>query len=354
VRFPDGASPQLRELATRLEPGLDPDGLADMVLYDHDVAKIALAARAGGDAEPAKDEPTADEPEFDTWHERTGRQLYYLLCELEPELAELRSGALIRTVVQLPDRAVFYYLIESGTHLYGSTSRTDRLEEVDRQVADLVNRVRRSVKYSPLNYGAYSSMRRDAAWLAEAGHGGEESVDESGSFRSLRDMEPTTDVPPVPAPAAPVDEAELFWSRDHDAPESPAASGAMAASLATTGLHYVALHHVDGRPGTSVDLLDHRDLDPFFTVTDRERRRARYRRIGELLPGVVEQMNRSLRALTDGELARLVLDVEQGAIYFHALPNARYLVGVTLDQERVADADARMARLGEALSPETG
>ncbi|MYW05133.1 hypothetical protein [Streptomyces sp. SID3343] len=346
MRFPDGASPQLRELATRLEPGLDPDGLADMVLYDHDVAKIALAARA-----PAEGEPDADEPEFGTWHERTGRQLYYLLCELEPELAELRSGALIRTVVQMPDRAVFYYLIESGTHLYGSTSRTDRLEEVDRQVADLVNRVRRSVKYSPLNYGAYSSTRRDAAWIVDAGEE-EGSEDESGSFRRLR-AEEVVEAPATRVQSAPVDAAGLFWSLD-DGPESSRRSGAMAAALAIVGLHYVALHRPDGRPGPSVDLLDHADLDPFFTITDRERRRARYRRIGELLPGVVEQMNRSLLALTDGELVRLVLDVEQGALYFHALPDGCYLVGVTLDQEQVAEADARMARLGDALSTETG
>jgi hypothetical protein len=64
----------------------------------------------------------------------------------------------------------------------------------------------------------------------------------------------------------------------------------------------------------------------------------------------VNWLNTALWAVTGGEVLRFVLDVEQGALYLFALPGDRYLVGVTLDQRLVEQADAAMQELTAKLS----
>jgi hypothetical protein len=45
----------------------------------------------------------------------------------------------------------------------------------------------------------------------------------------------------------------------------------------------------------------------------------------------------------------LVLDVEQGAVIYYRLGVGDYLIGVTLNQERVGAADGKLASLATAL-----
>ncbi|TVL92400.1 hypothetical protein [Streptomyces sp. SAJ15] len=358
VRFPDGESPQLRALSRRLSPALDPEELPHLVLYDHDIAKISVTAAGSEEPEPS-----------DSRHERTGRQLYYLLSGLEPELAELRSGALIRTVVRVPDGALFFYLVEAGSHLYGATSRPDRIEAADQTIARTVNELRRSVRYSELNYGAYSSWRRgDTPWKAAEALS-HDTLDTGAPSTTASGPEATADRAPGAPPdeksdASPQGPAEVSGGAPTDAPEplpphvSTSAPGSAAAqlarALAVSGLHYLAHHTPDRAPRAVADLLDHPELSDFFRHISRDQRRERYHRVGALLPGLVARLNDSLCAVIGGELVRVVLDVEQGAIYYHALPDGGYLVGVTVDQERVAEADERLARLGHELTGEGG
>jgi hypothetical protein len=58
---------------------------------------------------------------------------------------------------------------------------------------------------------------------------------------------------------------------------------------------------------------------------------------------VVGQLDNRLADLHTGKLVRVVLDVEQGAIYFYNLGDIGFLVGVTLDQQQVDPADWKMS-----------
>ncbi|WP_329338965.1 hypothetical protein OG866_28280 [Streptomyces sp. NBC_00663] len=301
----------MTELATRLRQLLSIEGLAHLVLYDGDMAKVVLDADVSG-GEDAEGVPLVSRS-----HEQAGRHLYYILEELEPDFAELRTGALIRTVLRVPSGAIFYYLVEPGLHLYGATSAVDRLDELDALFADCVNDLRMVVNYSPLDFGSYLSKKsetpaRPASWSR---------------------------------PAEPAPEDGDVVSVSHTAPGAVVAP--LRAALDVDGLHYVTYYAGDVY---SADMFRHPALRRYFLATTPQRRRDKYGRMGLLLPGVARRMNASLSAILEGEVLQIVLDVEQGAVYYHALPDQRYLVGVTLDQSRVAEADQRVGQLGRELT----
>ncbi|GAB3932804.1 hypothetical protein GCM10027614_02650 [Micromonospora vulcania] len=101
----------------------------------------------------------------------------------------------------------------------------------------------------------------------------------------------------------------------------------------------------------AVDILEHSELDSFFnrgvTVADR---RDRYQRLAGDLSLLALQVGRDLRRAVAGDVARLVLDVEMGAVYYYRLSLDDYLVGVTLNQDLVARADEEMATLARRLT----
>jgi hypothetical protein len=311
VRFPDGEKAAMAELAEHLR-GLIAKGIDHIVLYDEDVPKVVLGS--------AQD---IDEP-LSAQHERIGRSLYYILQELEPDFANLRTGTLIRTVLRMPTGAVFYYLVEPGIHLYGASSAVERIEALDESIAGSVNGLREAVRFSALDFGSFVS-RRSAPGRPVAAVGHDR---------------------PAPGRAQPA-------SRSAGTGANPVLSRA----LRPEGLHYLAYYRGDGSGGRSapevVDIFERPDLRQFFRATTPEHRRGRYHRLGTLLPGVMRRMNESLRAVLRGELVRVVLDVEQGAVYFHTLPDAGFLLGVTLDQNFVAVSDDQMSRTAKELA-ETG
>ncbi|WP_190014907.1 hypothetical protein [Streptomyces lucensis] len=312
----------MASLADQLRRILGSDGLAHLVLYDGDTAKVVLDAAATttgtDDAESAS-------------HERTGRQLHYILEELEPDFAALRTGALIRTVLRVPTGAVFYYLVEPGFHLYGATGAVDRLDELDARMAECVNGLRMPARFSPLNYGSWFN---EEPWV--------------GQPVAAPPQPPQPDPEPSGRASAPVG-GHLAERRPEDADAPLDAADALRSALDVGGLHYIAYHESSTRAWV-YDIFDHPGLGSFFRGQTPDRRRERYRLMGQLLPGVTQRMNLSLRAIMRGELLQVVLDVEQGAVYFHALPGRRYLVGVTLDQSRVTEADRRVARLAAGLA----
>ncbi|MDT7846140.1 hypothetical protein [Streptomyces justiciae] len=310
-RYPDGENPQMAELAERLRQLLSIEGLAHLVLYDGDLAKVVLDADVSGD--------TDDEgvPLISRFHEQAGRRLYYLLEELEPDFAELRTGALIRTVLRVPSGAIFYYLVEPGLHLYGATSAAHRIDELDELVADCVNDLRAMVNYSLLDYGSYLSLKSETTARPTSWSRSDDPAPEDGDVVSASH----------PAPGPVIDPLRTALDLD--------------------GLHYIAYYAGDVY---SADMFHHPALRRYFVATTPQRRRDKYGRMGLLLPGVARRMNASLDAVLEGEVLQIVLDVEQGAVYYHALPGQRYLVGVTLDQSRVAEADQRVARLGRELT----
>jgi hypothetical protein len=310
----------MKELALTLRSLLSPEGPAHMVLYDRDTPRIVV------------DAPGMEE----SGHERAGRLLYYVLEELAPDFANLRTGALIRTVLRVPSGAVFFYLIQSGIHLYAATDRVDRLEEVDEALADKVNDIRASINYSVLDFGSFLSRttRRAAADpsgnTAEAGAPAAPDHDEKTAGSGTVDLEEHvhTVMGRVPAPGR--------------------TSEVLREALDLHGLHYLAYY--DGSTALhTTDIFAHPGLGRYFLGPTPRARRERYGRLGRLLPGVVRRLNTSVGPVMQGELLQVVLDVEQGAAYYHVLRDGHFLVGVTLDQARVAEADKRMTRVGRDL-----
>jgi hypothetical protein len=120
-------------------------------------------------------------------------------------------------------------------------------------------------------------------------------------------------------------------------------------------LQYIA-YYVDGNCIMSLDLLDHPELARFHEVVEPYQRREEYGRQGKALHSLLKRLNSELNPLNTGDLIRLVLDVERGAIYYHVVTTDtdRYLVGVTLNQYKVHVADAKMALLVDDIRVHLG
>ncbi|MEO3749612.1 hypothetical protein [Streptomyces sp. B6B3] len=306
--FPNGETPALRALAEHLTAIADADGLAHLILYDRGTVRIAVAA---GDPDDADD------------HARNGRQLYFTLGELGPDLAQLRSGVLMRTIIQVPTGAIFFFLVGGDVHLYGATQHAEHTDELDRLMARAANGIRRDWRYSELDFGSYLSVARNDGAAAGA--------------------------PGPPAATAPDDRPGGADAEPDGGPLAP-----LAGALSATGLHHVAYHQPGRAEVVTADVFDDPALEEFFAFLSRDERRAQYRILGERLPGLANWLNTALWAVTGGEAIRLVLDVELGALYLFALPDNRYLVGVTLDQTLVEVADRAMQRLTAELTRRLG
>ncbi|MFJ6834096.1 hypothetical protein [Streptomyces sp. NPDC091209] len=122
-------------------------------------------------------------------------------------------------------------------------------------------------------------------------------------------------------------------------------------ALGVHGLHYLA-YYTGGAPTCRVDLFAHSAVQSFLGSSTAEQRRDRYSLLGQLLPGVTGRMNTSLNALLEGEMRQIVLNIERGAVYFQQLPEHCYLLGVSLDQSHLAEADRHIERLSRELASE--
>lgn len=321
----------MTDIAIRLGRLLQPDGLAHLVFYDRDTPKVVLDA--GPTADDGSQDPSV--PDRPRLHERMGRQLYYILEELQPDFAALRTGDLIRTVVRVPTGAVLFYMVEPGYHLYAATAAVDRLDQLDAQLAESVNDLRTVVRYSPLNYGSWFNK-----WLA---------MDAPPAAPAAETPRVLTDLPQDGTEGG-TDPADYVFHKVTDQPDiPPQVSDRLLETLRVDGLHYVS-YFTGTRPVFTADIFRHPALVNFFRGPTQDERREKYGRIGRLLPAVTRRMNLSLRAVLEGEIHQVVLDVEQGAVYFHALPDRRFLLGVTLDQSKVAEADRQIGRIGRELA----
>jgi hypothetical protein len=127
---------------------------------------------------------------------------------------------------------------------------------------------------------------------------------------------------------------------------------AAESQVSTEDLHYVA-YHVDGLCQFSVDVLDHPDI-PADEKVRGDQRRAQYLRHGLKLDRLMDGLNQEFRSIDSGSLLRVVLDVERGALYYFWVDDARFLIGVTMDQSQVHKADAKMVQLVDAIRPLLG
>jgi hypothetical protein len=237
---------------------------------------------------------------------RTGRQLTFQAEQMNQRLQFLGTGDLIRTVLDGDQGAVICNRVIPGVYLVGCTISAkpvppDRAADVraaDSAMADLVTRLRVELSRSPQNPGGFRPT-----WADEAQGG--EALNPDDLFIGGAD------------------------------PEGARLAGS---SLRVRGLHLATLFRA-GTPLWTVDILRDPRLGKWHTDLSVSTRRRSYAEIGREMEQIATGFGRASRASLRGPLRRLVLDLEQGAIYFYRTGPVDYLVGVTLDQSRVADAD---------------
>ena len=99
--------------------------------------------------------------------------------------------------------------------------------------------------------------------------------------------------------------------------------------------------------------VHHRHVQPRYRLRQlsAHQRRGLYEQEGLALIELRRSLEGRLGRLHTGRLVRVVLDVEQGAIYYYEVSRepARHLVAVTLDQDHVYTVDAELEALKGTL-----
>ncbi|TYB45546.1 hypothetical protein [Actinomadura chibensis] len=240
--------------------------------------------------------------EFERYR-RIGRRLNEVAETADSWLRPLDSGELIRLVFASERGAILHFGVRPHEYLVGVARGADRIETADRQLAKISEDVRALLALGPKNPGGYQPLpdRLDAPARSELRVVG---ADESG--RAF---------------------AELH--RRH---------------VSHTDLHYLATY-VGDRLVSEVDAFDDPGVDEFFIGATPDSRRSRYADIVRRVNVLARRLGFQMRALLDGNLTRIVLDVEQGALYYRVLPDDVVMLGVTLDQRMVWEAEQRMNKV---------
>lgn len=297
-------------------------GLVHVAHYSAGVYDFAVDLMAGPDG-----------PDARTRRRRIdiGRRLNFKMTGLDHALEEVRSGQLVRTVLHTECGVVHCHLVKPGAHLVAlmegrgvhegrSLTTVPEVRRSDQGASALATALRRELSLGSFAPGGWEHESRD--WLtARPGEG----------------SAPVT--PPATASGA-----APFRQGDGDA----ATIDRCAAAMDPNELAYVA-HYQDGGTGFSLDLFDHPAVARFFTHISVAARRNFYARFGREFAILGRQLAQMVRPLLAGRLLRVVLDVEQGAIYYYRLGSGAYLIGVTLSQHTVSQGDDRIAELAREL-----
>ncbi|GAA3039519.1 hypothetical protein [Actinokineospora globicatena] len=238
---------------------------------------------------------------------RLGVHLAVAWRGLDRDLQPLRTGRLIRTVLDAEAGAVFCETVRPGRHVIGTvasaTSAADR-ERADAALTTVVDHLRTADRLPTQNPGAF-----------------------------------TDEGPEIPSTA----ERVLHTTGPSDllAPLLPA--------IRLDGLHAIA-YYTRGTQLATADCFDSPHLAQFHHLATPTDRRALYTTLGHDLAALATHLNQATAEALGGPLHRIVLDVQQGAIYYRRLPRQHYLVGLTLDQTQVRQADHQMHALAHHLS----
>lgn len=243
---------------------------------------------------------------------RLGRQLCGEFELLDDRLRHAHTGALVRTVLRTDDVEVVCDPVVRAQYVVGVTytdehDYIDESNQVDRSLARLVGRLRDQVGLASRNPGGYETDARAAP-----------STDD-------RRIAPHVDRRGDALPAT-VEQACL-------------------AALNPHGLHLVGCL-VDDEVVFLADILEHSALALYFggPVTPAYRREF-YRELSGQLADIRTRLARVGASTLRGQLKRVVLDVEQGAVYYLRVDSRLHLVGMTLHQPRVRQVDLRLAEL---------
>lgn len=243
---------------------------------------------------------------------RLGRQLCGEFELLDDRLRHAHTGALIRTVLRTDDAEIVCDPVVRAQYLVGVTYTEDQdyIDEsnrVDRSLGELVKELRVHVGLRSQNIGGFE-----------------------------------TDTEPVPTEDPARTAPTVVMRRGVSA--KPVEDACLAA-LNPHGLHLIATC-VDDEIVFMADVFEHRALSLYFAgpITPKYRR-GFYLDLANQLVGIRARLARVSARMLRGQLKRVVLDVEQGAVYYFRVNSRMHLVGVTLHQPRVRQTDLRMAEL---------
>ncbi|GAB2960392.1 hypothetical protein GCM10027280_56520 [Micromonospora polyrhachis] len=285
--------------------------------------------RIDGSGDGGPSEGTLDD------YRSAGRNLVHDMADLDEELQQVQSGDLIRLVVHADQAALFGFSVLRNRFLVGlahtpppgvepcPAPRVPAIRAADIEVSALANRLRAVVSQRPTDYGGW-------LWLSE---------------RDL--VEPAALAAPSNSPGNPPTEV-----RDPDLAEDDEDVQHRIArcrdALDVEDLHFAAVCRY-GAVSFSVDVLGDDRLSPFFDSITVAQRRRFYRDFGARIESRLRGLLRSVYPVVGRRLARAVFDVEQGALYCYPIRPGEFLLGVTLDQNRVGSADDKVARLARDL-----
>lgn len=259
-----------------------------------------------------------DRPDLAT----TGRVFNLWFAELDRRLAGARTGRLIRTVVQGGNGGAYCYLADPGHTIIGfqRSGPPDLLAAIDEAMAGMLDRIREDMGQPDLNFGGFTSKHRD----------------------ELRGIDPPAENGARSGPSGPAhvlgDTGDPLFER-------------ASAVLDGTVLHWLAVLQ-DRTTVFAADRFDDEAAANFFSRMTVDGRRDFYQVFLGELATFVRRLDRGLRGVLGGPLARLVLDVQQGALVVHRLGPRRHLLGITLNQTKVAFAEAALLELVQSEIPD--
>lgn len=266
---------------------------------------------------------------------KIGRKISFQAARhLNEWLAALETGFLIRTVVRTGQGAIYCDQIVPGQYLIGATVpqpvpeaapqvRRPSLRQVDQSLALCVADIRQEILLHTKDLGGWESERlRQELLLAQQADRSAEAA----------------------APAGPPELTEPFAVGDLTHPGVEACRRAVSPA----NLHLVALFD-DAEPVFGVDVLNHASGSTAGRCAlSATARRERYRTVGIELPAYLRELARTARDVIGGPMVSAVLDVDHGALYYQRLNSTQYLLGVTLLQSEVANAEAALMRIVES------
>jgi hypothetical protein len=261
--------------------------------------------------------------------QRIGRDLSGVVCEVDSTLQYVRTGALIRTVLQGAKGSMYCDRIVPNQYLVGLNLASATLPMVGVAPSELEDAKTADIALVKLVTGFRKRLS-----LGSENPGGWLSAKPSGKGLSSGQAEP---------------DSHYSCGQLHlEGDPSDQLVDLCGAEVDCLDLHYVAYVR-DGEKIFSLDHLGHEQLRHFFIQMSVENRRRFYHDFCQQFPLLAGRLGRIVGSVIGNKLERVVLDVEQGALYSYRIRTAEFLVGVTIDQSQVAEADDKMARLAQRI-----
>jgi hypothetical protein len=264
-------------------------------------------------------------------YQAAGQQLGFMMTALDRELSDAETGRLIRLVLHAEQGALYSVEVTPRNYVLGivfglaaaargeppiSLPRCALVRDADMFVSGLANVLRERLGLPNENPGGWLSRLRE--------------IEDEGAEAA----------PPVPRsrPASPSTWGSLGVHADR-----------LARALDPAEVVYLARCR-DAQVLAEADLFEDERVAAARPPGEApQSTRSYYRRLAEECAVYARQLGQVARQAVRGRMLRVVLDVEQGAVYYYRLGPADYLMGVTLNQSRVSEADETIGDLAAEL-----